>query len=116
MRTIVATLLLAALAGTAHARVNDFPTRARVDYVLTCMKGVKAPLHEAMYKCSCAVDYIASKIDYRTYVDMSTIADAITIAGERGGVMRDLEGGRKTAAQLRALKERANKACFIDGR
>jgi len=40
-----------------------------------------------MYKCSCAIDAIADKVRYSTWVDLSTVANGITIAGERGGVM-----------------------------
>ena len=66
-----------------------------------------------MYKCSCAVDAIAAKIRYNDWVDLSTIANGITIAGERGGVMRDVKDGRKLIASYRALQENAKKQCFI---
>ena len=95
----------------AHA--NDFPTRARVEFVLNCMRESKAPQQESMYKCSCAIDAIAEKVDYATWVDLSTIANATTIAGERGGVMRDLKDGRKLIATYRDLQENAKKSCFI---
>ena len=92
---------------------NDFPTNARVEYVLTCMKETKASPQESMYKCSCAIDAIADKVDYDTWVDLSTVANGITIAGERGGVMRDMKDGRKLVASYRELQDNARKACFI---
>jgi hypothetical protein len=92
---------------------NDFPTRARVEFVLTCMKESKVPPQESMYKCSCAIDEIAGKVDYSTWVDLSTVANGITIAGERGGVMRDMKDGRKLAASYRDLQDSAKKACFL---
>jgi hypothetical protein len=95
----------------AHA--NDFPTRARVEFVLDCMRDSKAPPEEAMYKCSCAIDEIAAKVDYATWVDMSTVSNGITIAGERGGVMRDMKDGRKIAASFRELQAEAKKRCFL---
>ncbi|HEV8500124.1 MAG TPA: hypothetical protein VGR63_01010 [Casimicrobiaceae bacterium] len=95
----------------AHA--NDFPTRARVEFVLGCMKDSQAPPQESMYKCSCAIDAIADKMDYATFVDLSTVADGMTIAGERGGVMRDLKDGRKMVASFREVESNAKKACFI---
>ena len=82
-------LLLLALAIAPIAQANDFPTRARVEFVLDCMRSSKAQPQESMYKCSCAICDIAAKVDYATWVDLSTIANATTIAGERGGVMRD---------------------------
>ena len=105
-------LLLGILAAPiAHA--NDFPTRARVEFVLSCMRESKAPPQESMYKCSCAIDAIADKVDYGTWVDLSTVANGVTIAGERGGVMRDMKDARKLIGSLRELQDYAKKACFL---
>jgi hypothetical protein len=112
MRTRLGLLLALGLVASAHA--NDFPTRARVEYVLACMRDSHLPQQEAMYKCSCAIDAIAERVDYRTWVDLSTVANGSTIAGERGGVMRDMPGGRKLVARFRELQESARKSCFLD--
>ena len=111
MRIRYALLLAFLAAPIGHA--NDFPTRARVEFVLTCMRESKAPPQESMYKCSCAIDAIADKVSYSTWVDLSTVANGTTIAGERGGVMRDLKDGRKLIASFRELQDSAKKACFI---
>ena len=104
---------LVALACSGVAPANDFPTRARVEFVLKCMDESRIPAEEAMYKCSCAIDRIADKVNYDRWVDMATVANGITIAGERGGVMRDMKDGRSIAASYRTLQEDAKKACFI---
>lgn len=104
-------VVLAITAPIVHA--NDFPTRARVEYVLSCMRESKVPQQESMYKCSCAIDAIAEKIDYATWVDLSTVANATTIAGERGGVMRDMKDGRKMITSYRAMQDEAKKRCFL---
>jgi len=111
MRIRHALWLILFSAPLVHA--NDFPTRARVEYVLTCMRESKAAQQESMYKCSCAIDAIADKVRYSTWVDLSTVANGITIAGERGGVMRDMKDGRKMIASYRELQESAKKRCFI---
>ena len=111
MRTRYVLLSILCAAPLAHA--NDFPTRARVEFVLTCMRESKVPQQESMYKCSCAIDAIADKVRYSTWVDLSTVANGITIAGERGGVMRDMKDGRKIIASYRELQESAKKRCFI---
>jgi hypothetical protein len=108
-----ATLLVLALGLAGAACANDFPTQARVEFVLTCMKQSGLPPEEAMYKCSCAIDAIAEKVAYDKWVDMSTVANGMTIAGERGGVMRDIKDGRAITASWRDLQEQAKKACFI---
>ena len=105
--------LLPLLFATSLGYANDFPTRARVEFVLTCMGESKSSQQESMYKCSCAIDTIADKVSYDTWVDLSTISNGITIAGERGGVMRDMKDGRKLAASFRELQDNAKKACFI---
>jgi hypothetical protein len=106
--------MLFAVAASPLAHANDFPTRARVEFVLDCMRASKAPTGESMYKCSCAIDEIAAKIDYATWVDLSTVTNAITIAGERGGPLRDMKDGRKMAASFRELQAQAKKSCFLN--
>ncbi len=106
--------VLLILATTQFAQANDFPTRARVEFVLDCMRSSKAAPQESMYKCSCAIDDIANKVDYATWVDLSTVANATTIAGERGGVMRDLKDGRKTITSFRELQAEAKRRCFLN--
>jgi hypothetical protein len=93
---------------------NDFPTHARVEFVLSCMRDNPAIAQEAVYKCSCAIDAIAAQVGYDTWVDLSTIANATTIAGERGGVMRDMKDGRKMIARFREIQDTARKGCFLD--
>jgi hypothetical protein len=111
MRTRHALWLVLVLASGVHA--NDFPTRARVDFVLACMRESKEPAQQSLYKCSCAIDAIADKVRYSAWVEMSTVAEGITIAGERGGVMRDMKDGRKVIGSYRELQESAKKRCFI---
>ena len=111
MRIRSCVLLALCCAPLAHA--NDFPTRARVEFVVACMRDSKVPPQEAMYKCSCAIDAIADRVDYATWVDLATVANGMTIAGERGGVMRDIKDGRKLAASYRELQEAAKKSCFL---
>lgn len=106
--------LVMALALSGFARANDFPTQARVEFVLDCMRTSKVSTQESMYKCSCAIDEVASKIDYATWVELSTVANATTMAGERGGEMRDLKDGRKMIASFRELQADAKKHCFLN--
>lgn len=113
MRKVSPVLLAALGIIPALASANDFPTRARVEFVLACMQESHAPPQESMYKCSCAIDAIAARVTYSKWVDLSTIANGITIAGERGGVMRDIKDGRKLIASYHKLQDDAKKQCFI---
>src|SRR5580704_1791777 len=106
--------LVMALALVGVARANDFPTQARVEFVLDCMRTSKVSAQESLYKCSCAIDEIAAKIDYAKWVELATITNATTMAGERGGVMRDMKDGRKMISSFRDLQADAKKHCFLN--
>jgi hypothetical protein len=108
-----ALLALAVCIAPLPAAGNDFPTSARVEYVIACMRSSEAAPQESLYKCSCAIDAIAAKVGYDAWVDLSTVANATTIAGERGGVLRDMKDGRKLIATYRELQENAKKGCFL---
>lgn len=110
VRIAVAVLLGAAAAPLVHA--NDFPTHARAEFVLACMRE-NGMQQETLYKCSCAIDAIAARMNYEAWVDLSTVAQGITIAGERGGVMRDIKDGRKQAATFREIQDQSKKGCFL---
>jgi hypothetical protein len=115
MIRIASVLLLACAAGASSgAFANDFPTQARVDYVLTCMRANPDLAQAAVYKCSCAIDAIAGEVSYDQWVDLATVANAITIAGERGGALRDMKDGRNMIARYREIQARARKSCFLE--
>lgn len=111
-RDALVTAALLAAAGAAAG--NDFPTVARVEYVIACMQETKSPPQESLYKCSCVLDAIAEKLKYDDWVELSTLEKAIPIAGERGGALRDLKDGRKRVSGLRQLQSEARKTCLID--
>lgn len=108
----VAALLLCASVG-GLAKANDFPTTDRVLYVRDCLRENPGPQFEMISKCSCAVDRLAELIKYDQYVTMSTEANATTIGGERGSIMRDNAGVQKDAKKFRELQAKVKNSCFI---
>jgi len=68
----VGVLLLAAGSAWAKGKANDFPTSARVEYVLACMSGAPQQ-YEYLQKCSCALDTIAAHMTYEQFVNAQTI-------------------------------------------
>ncbi len=92
--------LLSALFVTSVGYANDFPTRARVEFVLTCMSESKTSRQESMYKCSCAIDAIADKVSYDTWVDLSTVAQQHYDCG-------------RTRRRYARLEGRAQAHCFV---
>lgn len=98
------------------ACANDFPTADRVLYVQECMQAHPGPNFEMIQKCSCALDRLAETVKFDDYVTMSTVAKAITISGERGGVLRENKYAKPQVAIYRELQAKAEKACFIDAK
>jgi hypothetical protein len=105
--------LCALLMAATPAHANDFPTVDRVLYVQECMRAHPGPLFEMTNKCSCALDALASSVKYKDYVTMSTITKAISIGGERGGMIRDVPSYQPEIKRLRELQAKAEKGCFI---
>ena len=112
MYRIPAALLLAAC--TSLASANDFPTQARVEYVLACMEAAGGQSYDTLYPCVCEVDRIAAVMSYHEYTKSETLSFLYSTPGERGGVFRDaIERARKRVKDLEALREGARAACKI---
>jgi len=107
-------LLLGPCCGrSAENHLQDYPTLERVQYVQSCMREHPGPEYEMQSKCACALDHLASDLRFDSYIELSTEAKAISIGGERGGVMRDNEAVKEAVQQFRKLQSRAEKACFL---
>ena len=109
--------VLCAAAVSPFAFANDFPTQARVEWVLGCMRANQANqdvAQAAVYKCSCAIDAIADQVSYDEWTNLSTVANGITMAGERGGELRDLKDGRAMVTRYREIQAKARKGCFLE--
>lgn len=106
------TLVLALCSPLAAA--NDFPTLDRVLFVESCIRDhPERQRQEMVYKCSCALDALASQFSYEDYVELSTASDAGQIAGERGAAVRESGEGRSMAKEFRAARAKAFTGCFI---
>lgn len=96
------------------AKINDYPTLARVEYVESCMREHDAPRRELMYKCSCVIDAIAQEMNHEQFIEAWTVANAISIAGERGSYIRDAQGAKELAGKFRSIQAKAKKSCFLN--
>lgn len=116
--SVIGTALLSVLAMAASpARANDFPTADRVLFVEECIRVNPGPYFEMVNKCSCAVDAIASEVNFEEYTTMQTISNGMSIGGERGGAIRDVAILAPELKKYRELQAKAKKGCFIkDGK
>jgi len=107
-------LLLVTPLTLCFASANDFPTIERVLFVDNCVREhPNRPRQEMLYKCSCAVDAIASEFPYDEYVELSTSIDASQIAGKRGAAVRDSTEGKRMNKRFKEALAKASSGCMI---
>ena len=95
---------------------NDFPTQARVEFVLSCMGERGGQSYDTLYPCICTIDRIASRMTYRDYTAAETLSFLYGTPGERGGMFRDAAPqSRKRIKAFRTLRREAEAACFVPG-
>ena len=93
------------------AAVNDFPTVARADYVYGCMKA-NGETQDALERCSCSVDVIATIIPYQRYEEASTFLSMGLVTGEKGVLFRTSEESKAAIGDLRRAQAEAEMRCF----
>ena len=101
----------AAQAQDAAARLNDYPTSARAEYVFACME-VNGRNQQVLGQCSCSIDQIASILPYDQYVEAETILALQQTSGERSSLFRDNAMVRGAVADLRRAQAEAEILCF----
>ncbi len=120
-RLLVMSLLLA---GAAHAQgpaagagqqdtaggVNDYPTAARADYVFACMN-TNGRTQDALRRCACAIDVIASAVPYGEYEKAETILRMRSAGGYLAQEFR-IPVSSTILRQLQEAQAEADFTCF----
>jgi hypothetical protein len=109
--TLVTMLAVLLPAAPAVALINDYPTAARADYVFGCMAS-NGQTQEALQRCSCSVDVIASLVPYEQYVQAETILRMRLVGGEKSTVFRDGSAFKKIVEDLKRAQIEAELRCF----
>ena len=91
--------------------VNEYPTAARVEYVLGCL-AVNGQTPEMLRKCSCSIDFIASVIPYEKYVQIETILRMRQLRSERAGVFRGSMWTNAMIDELKSVEAESTLECF----
>jgi hypothetical protein len=102
---------LIAVAPSAAQSVNDYPTTARADFVFGCMQ-VNGQTHEALDKCACAIDMIASILPYERYKDAEAFLSVGQLTGDKGALFRQTEPARNATDELNRARAEAEVRCF----
>jgi hypothetical protein len=91
--------------------LNDYPTEARAEYVFACM-AVNGQTPEALRRCSCSIDVVASILPYERYVAAETVLAMRQTTGERVGMMRTAESANAMVQDLRRAQAEGEIRCF----
>jgi len=110
MRALAVLALLLPAAALAQT-VNDYPTTARVEYVMACM-ATNGETPTALQRCSCAIDAIAGILPYEAYVDAETVLRMRQTSGERWAMFRSGAAVDGPMADLRRAEAEAEILCF----
>jgi len=111
MSRAVASVLLALLPGVSAA--NDFPTQARVEFVLSCMNDRGGQSYDTLYPCVCMIDRIAEEMTFAEFAEAQVFWQLRSTAGERGGLFRDPERAELLTAKLESVLDRAERRCVV---
>lgn len=116
LRTTGLVLLLLASGSVAAASspANDFPTQARAEYVVTCMKGLGGENYDNLYKCSCSIDRIADQVDYDRFLEMETFERGREAGGERPELIREGSMASEYRREFKQVKANAAQQCGIE--
>ncbi len=91
----------------------DYPTQARVEYVLGCMNERGAQTYDTLYGCVCSIDKIATRLPYKNYVEAETFSVMVRTPGEKGGAFRDAPGARDSVKEFKKIRREAEASCFV---
>ena len=94
-----------------EASANDYPTAARADYVFGCMAS-NGQSQEALNRCSCSIDVIASLLPYERYVQAETVIRMRQVGGEKTAMFRDTPTSKEILRDLRQAQAEAEIRCF----
>ena len=108
--------LVAGAGVAAPALANDFPTQARVEYVLRCMDANGGQNYDTMYACVCTVDRLAESFSYEEFSEAETFALMRSTPGEMGGVFRDPDRARDLQKKYQEAVDAAEKTCNVKRR
>ena len=93
------------------ARLNDYPTETRADYVFACMQANQVS-RLMLRKCSCSIDYIASILPYEQYVEAETVLSLQLGSGEQLSMFKSSPVALAIVADLRRAQAEAEIVCF----
>lgn len=84
---------------------------AIADYIFGCM-ATNGQTREALERCSCSVDVVASILPYDQFVEAETVARMSQLGGEKGTLFRTGVEPKEAIARLKRAQAEAEIRCF----
>lgn len=107
-----------ALAGLGFSAAADaapagYPTETLADYVFGCMAS-NGQTQEALRKCSCSIDHIATRLTYDEYVQAETVIrmSQLQSGDDRITMFRTAPWAKGLSDRLRQAQVEAEMRCF----
>lgn len=91
--------------------VNDYPTDARADYVFACMT-VNGGTQDALRRCSCAIDVIATILPYHDYEEADTVLRMRRLGGGYLAQTFRIQQSNQMVERLQEAQAEADVRCF----
>jgi len=107
----VALIAPAMLRAAEQASVNDYPTVVLADYVFACMQ-VNGQTRDALERCSCSIDVIASLLPFDHYEEAETILRVRQLGGEKAAIFLNSPTLRSKVDDLRRAQVEGELRCF----
>ncbi len=98
-------------ARAAELPANDYPTVARADYVFACMQ-VNGQTRDALERCSCSIDVIASLLPYDQYEEAETVMRVRLRGGKNASMFLTMPMLRAKVDELKRAQIEAELRCF----
>lgn len=95
----------------AELPANDYPTNARADYVFGCMQ-VNGQTRDALERCSCSIDIIASLLPYEHYEEAETVMRVRQRGGKNASMFITMPASRAMVDDLKRAQVEAELRCF----
>ena len=108
---VVILLVAGAQKSVAAPLDNPYPTVAIADYVFGCM-GANGQTRDALERCSCSIDVIASILDYKQYERAETVLSLRRLTGEKAAMFKTNARWKQAVTVLRRAQAEAEVRCF----
>jgi hypothetical protein len=97
----------------AGALGHDYPTETLADYLFACM-ATNGQTPDALKKCSCSIDVIASILPHDEYIQAETVLRMRQVpgGGEKMAIFRDTPLAKDTVEHLKRAQVEAELRCF----